>query len=814
MSTSKGKTASVEELTAMIQRLSEENNALKAREPTTTVINPKEPLKVPAPQFYEGKPGTLRTYLTQARLYVKFQSTALPYVSDQVTAVAAYLKGDAAAWFEPTMREYLEKGAVSKCTEKTKEIFSNYNKYEKALKEAFGNPDEERDFERQLLQLKQTSSAQEHASKFRQVAAHLEWDDEPLMVQFYKGLKDRVKDELIKEERPDTLGAYMERAIRIDNRLYEREQERRNKGWAPQHHKKRHGTSYGHHSGPMELDAALKRPTPGKETRKCYNCGKAGHLSRNCRQPRKKFERVPEEKRRVNAAIRRAIDEHGQMEPEDHASMDWTVCFKDECTIHLSEKQGAGWFPRKPRWLDGKYGKTIAVITKRTKGEGSDQHANKPPPLRRSEKGIRVQERHSDNDEEEEELPEHFGILPGMRRGDRPAPVGTAERLVLPGVSLREAHERPYKEIDLDSDRRLRPMDREHQQISWAACVNDSCPYHLGKKAVNNFFPRKATLDERIEDPYLEMELEHWIVTHRRKDRTVFELDPHIPLDCLLGKNQWDDCDTTSCKLHMEEKAKDWHRRMHPRQTKGKTPTHRRPSVIIDEEPLSDFASHIHGRIRKAEAELRHFDIQVDTKKHWEDMGRVAEGLEQTVRMAKELTSDAGKPALTALQHAPDYHEAIFDHVKEVEKVHGPLHGQLSYVKEYYAAYQLLLSGKPAEEIARDHTVYQAPTEETLKQELQERKEFLEQTSPSPPGRVEEEIRALLQKEPLETRADVMAARARGELSTAEFQDAYHRAYRKELAPAQAQAIRDVKQRVEGIREFMNEPSGKGSSRQ
>ena len=42
------------------------------------------------------------------------------------------------------------------------------------------------------------------------------------MVQFYKGLKDSVKDDLIKEDRPDNLGEYMELAIRIDIRNYER----------------------------------------------------------------------------------------------------------------------------------------------------------------------------------------------------------------------------------------------------------------------------------------------------------------------------------------------------------------------------------------------------------------------------------------------------------------------------------------------------------------------------------------------------------------------------------------------------------------
>ena len=220
----------------------------------------------------------------QARLYLKFQSNTLPYYTNKVTAIAAYLKGNAAAWAEPMLREYLEKGHPNRCSDRVKKLFTDYENFEAALKEAFGDPDEERDWERQLLQLKQTSSTREYASQFQQVAAYLEWDDDPLMVQFYKGLKDGVKDELIKEDRLDTIRTYMERAIRIDNRLYERWMETHHREWVPKGARLgrnkggRQGTSWGQHSGPMEVDAALRK----EETRKCYNCGKTGHLARAC----------------------------------------------------------------------------------------------------------------------------------------------------------------------------------------------------------------------------------------------------------------------------------------------------------------------------------------------------------------------------------------------------------------------------------------------------------------------------------------------------------------------------------------------------
>ena len=47
-------------------------------------------------------------------------------------------------------------------------------------------------------------------------------DDEGLMHLFYNGLKEDVKDEPYKEDRPDTLDESIVKAIRIDDRQYSR----------------------------------------------------------------------------------------------------------------------------------------------------------------------------------------------------------------------------------------------------------------------------------------------------------------------------------------------------------------------------------------------------------------------------------------------------------------------------------------------------------------------------------------------------------------------------------------------------------------
>ncbi|WP_254558398.1 hypothetical protein, partial [Salmonella enterica] len=43
----------------------------------------------------------------------------------------------------------------------------------------------------------------------------------------YEGLKEEVKDELSRQDRPEEFLKYVELAIKLDNRLYERRKERR-----------------------------------------------------------------------------------------------------------------------------------------------------------------------------------------------------------------------------------------------------------------------------------------------------------------------------------------------------------------------------------------------------------------------------------------------------------------------------------------------------------------------------------------------------------------------------------------------------------
>ena len=142
-------------------------------------------------------------------------------------------------------------------------------------------------------------------------------------------------------------------AIRIDDRQYEHELEKKgtyNFGKKDRYQKSPKKDQYG--MVPMELNVTEKcNQSPRKKTRKCYNCRKIGPLAKACRgkkqanatQSKKKVKKrsEPKEDKQLNAIQNKA--------KPNHATLSWTGCYDDDCYIHLSDKQGLGWFPKQPQ---------------------------------------------------------------------------------------------------------------------------------------------------------------------------------------------------------------------------------------------------------------------------------------------------------------------------------------------------------------------------------------------------------------------------------------------------------------------------------
>ena len=131
---------------------------------------------------------------------------------------ASLLRDSAFDWFEPNLRK--------KDSDSPPAVVTNYKTFLASLESTFGDIDAKATAERQLRSLRQTTSASSYSTSFQQIVSFLEWDDAALGYAFYNGLKDSVKDELAKDDRPASLSALMEKAIKIDNRQFERNREK------------------------------------------------------------------------------------------------------------------------------------------------------------------------------------------------------------------------------------------------------------------------------------------------------------------------------------------------------------------------------------------------------------------------------------------------------------------------------------------------------------------------------------------------------------------------------------------------------------
>src|SRR5204863_9197448 len=99
----------------------------------------------------------------------------------------------------------------------TKTIFTSVNNFKQEITRVFGDIDEEHTAERSLQNLRQRGAALQYAAEFQQHASRVDWNDGALTAQFYQGLKDLIKDEIAKSDRPLELNKMMNLAIKIDN---------------------------------------------------------------------------------------------------------------------------------------------------------------------------------------------------------------------------------------------------------------------------------------------------------------------------------------------------------------------------------------------------------------------------------------------------------------------------------------------------------------------------------------------------------------------------------------------------------------------
>lgn len=268
--------------------------------PPEPIVEVSKKIKSREPDTFDGTKSKLRVYLMQCALYIKFNENMFRTEDEQVLWCTGYLTGAAFDWIETSQQDYLDcEGKTAKWDPLTKEIFGTFEGFKEKITKVFGNVDEEKVAERKLSNLRQTGAASAYAAEFQQHMGRISgWGENAFMVQFYKGLKDSVKDELMRRDKHDSIQAMMDDAIHFDNKLYERSLEKRGHYSSKYKGGSGRGSKKDHHWDPMQVDAISRKPKQKQVSKEemerrrkdklCFTCGLPGHRSDSHRKGKKR----------------------------------------------------------------------------------------------------------------------------------------------------------------------------------------------------------------------------------------------------------------------------------------------------------------------------------------------------------------------------------------------------------------------------------------------------------------------------------------------------------------------------------------------
>ena len=263
--------------------------------------SPKEP-KICLPGKFDGNPSQFRGFLNQVRLVIHMHPNRYPTDAAQVGLVGTLLTGTALAWFAPLL-------------EKKSPLLQDFEGFIKEFQANFGDTDSVRTTINKIRRLRQGDRpASAYVADFRLLACDIPWDEEALMDQFRYGLRNDVKDLLLTfHEDPRSLTEAVSRAVRCDNRLFERRSERQlmsrprmDQTYASVVASTPTNTTQTSHmipSGgpsPMEIDVKRRRGPLSKAekqrrraNRLCLYCGGPGHIAITCpHRPKRQVNQV------------------------------------------------------------------------------------------------------------------------------------------------------------------------------------------------------------------------------------------------------------------------------------------------------------------------------------------------------------------------------------------------------------------------------------------------------------------------------------------------------------------------------------------
>ena len=174
---------------------------------------------------YLGVRGLLQAYLAQLELYIGFNISQFSLDQEKTLFRISCLHNKTFNWIEAPLQEFLEKSPQEKRADIS--VISNYARYKKEIKKHFGVVNEAQAAETKLLSLWQKHSAAEYAVKFQHITSLTDWDNSTLMAIYYWGLREFIKNKIVRVNQPEVLQDMVDLVIQIDSYQWERQRERK-----------------------------------------------------------------------------------------------------------------------------------------------------------------------------------------------------------------------------------------------------------------------------------------------------------------------------------------------------------------------------------------------------------------------------------------------------------------------------------------------------------------------------------------------------------------------------------------------------------